>query len=119
MAEVRRFLIVMDLENSTASRLQETVPRFLKLLEEISVEAPVQQAFHSTARDIFGYVIRSKMNAAQIHASIETPQRKSHFVSGFVEPFLFHNDNVLVLEIGDDFYFSGGMSRLGAWLQHH
>lgn len=114
----KQFLIVIQLGNTEVSRLQSLVPRLQEHLARISTE-PVEQAFRSVTADLFGYVIRSRMVAGQIAASIETPQKDDSLFAPTVSPLLDGRDNLFVVELGEDTETRRGFNRLGAWLQHH
>jgi hypothetical protein len=104
-----RFLVIVMLGNTSVERLRTFVPALQRVLNATSTEAPTQEAFRSATADVFGYFIRSKLNASQVRARIDSPDPP---------PFLDNNDRILVLEIGDSFSAFGN-SNAWRWLQHH
>jgi hypothetical protein len=118
--ESRQYLVIVALYRYDASRLAEAGPGLMKVLERLSTE-PVEQAFRSVNRDVFGYLIRSDLVARQILSAVESPGRYEWLNKGKepIEPFLNNDDKVMVLSIGPEFGASPGLSRPIAWLQHH
>jgi hypothetical protein len=107
--ESARYLIVVTLGDSSRDRLMALAPDLMNVLKGLSA-GPVEQAFNSAARDVLGFLFQSKLSAHQIIAQVQSPNR--------VEPFLNNSDNLLVVQLGDD--FSGfGRSRAWTWLQRH
>lgn len=120
-SETRRYLVLLQLGNASPDRLKTVVPGLKSVLERLSTE-PIEQAFRSATADIFGYFIRSKRNATQISATIESPAKDPWFMKEgepMIGPFLDSGDAILVIEGGSDFCAGRGFTRVGTWLQHH
>jgi len=107
--EGTRYLIVLTLGDAAPTRLQSLVPALQEILKSLS-KTPSEQAFHSAARDVFGYFLVSALSAHQIKTRIEPPDRQ--------QPFLSSSDAVLIVELGEHFDASG-RSRAWTWLQRH
>lgn len=111
----RRYLVILMLGDANIQRLAALVPWFQRSLNAIA-DGRIQLAFNSAARDEFGYFLRSRMKAHQMIERLRSPggiRQEPLEVS-----MLTNTDDILVLEIGEDFSGSG-RSRAWAWLQHH
>lgn len=115
LAEARYFAVILELSDTRPARLATLVPLLKAQLDKLSTEAPTEQIFRSVNADIFGYAIKSKLNAAQIRAAIESPKDWRRPGTS-VEPFLFSGDHLLILEIGEDSLAGEGFTRFGTWL---
>jgi hypothetical protein len=107
--EGTRYLIVLTLADAAPTRLQSLVPALQNSLKDVS-RTQAELAFHSAARDVFGYFVVSTLSAQQIKAMIESPDSR--------QPFLNNSDAVLITELGEHFAASG-RSRAWTWLQRH
>lgn len=118
--EGKQFLIIFHLRDNTSKRLAEDVPKMQAALGDISTE-PVELAFRSDARDIFGFGIRTKRPAGEITAILENPGKREQLrgESETKEPFLYSNDNVLILELAKDKDGRRGFSRFTNWMDYH
>ena len=119
--ETNRFLVILRMGSATQERLGEVVRPFQEMLQWMSTE-PIEQTFRSVTADIFGYVLRSRLPVGVIRANLESPGKKSwqHGPEPPVQyPFLNNEDDLLILEIGEEFSASQGFSRVGIWLQLH
>lgn len=113
-SDTRRYLVLVQMGESSPQRLQMVVPRLQETLQRIST-AGTEQLFRSITADYFGYLIRSKMNAHQIAAAIESP---SPTIGRIVEPILDGKDRLSVHELGQD-HASRWTTRALTWLQRH
>ena len=116
MADARQYAVIVQLgRNTSPQRLAEMIPRLRDQLSALS-EGPPEQLLRSVTADLFGWLIRSKMTAPQIHAAIESPGR---YTGPKVDPFLDGSDGLIVLQVGPDFLAGKGFTRVGTWLQRH
>ena len=115
-----RWLVIVSANPATPARLAQIVPALLSTLDRMA-EGPVEQAFRSLHADHFGFLMRSRHKAHQINDTLRTPAKGSAWFGGegWVEPFLTNADQIMVLEIGDQFGGSTGFSRAFTWLQRH
>ena len=112
-----RYLVVIRLKDASPARLRKVVPDLLRVLARLSDGHPAEQVFRAATGDLFGYIISSKLNAAQIHAGIESPGG-SHRAKA-EDVVLEGGDAAFVLEVGNDFAAGHGFTRVGTWLQRH
>jgi hypothetical protein len=114
---VPRYLVVIQLKNASPARLRNVIPELLKVLTKMSGGHPAEQVFRSATGDLFGYLVSSKLNAAQIHAGIESPGDR--YMAKAEDVILEGGDATLVVEVGKDFTAGHGFTRVGTWLQRH
>jgi len=117
--EGKQFLVILSILPANPTRLSTLVPALKSVLEQISIE-PIEQLFRSATADCFGFLIRSRMNPAQIIAIIQSPQ-KHPWQKNFqpVEPFFAGQDHIAVIEIGSDNDATQGFSRALTWIRRH
>ena len=83
-----QYLVVLSLHVYSIERLTEVAPGLTSVLERLSTE-PIEPAFHSVPRDIIAYLVRSKLNAHQILAAVESPQQGLTGFSEITQPRFF------------------------------
>ncbi len=117
----RRYLVHIRLggDSATIDRIKSTAPEIKSILDQISA-GNCQFAYASHDGATFGFLVESRMPATAILIRLESPDKSkpadlTRTISG--SP-LINDDQLMVLEIGDDFS-SRGMGRAGTWLQHH
>lgn len=118
--DARRYLVMLSASPATPERMRSIVSNLLVMLTKLSIDEPLL-AFRSMGADYFGYFIKAKkFNSHQIRSLIESPGRwRARPDESQVMPFLSGDDQLMVLEIGQDFSTSQGFARQSAWLQHH
>jgi hypothetical protein len=111
-----RYLVVIHLKDASPTRLRKVVPELLRVLGRLSDGHAAEQVFRAATGDLFGYIISSKLNAAQIHARIESPGDRHRAKA---EDVVLEGGDAFVLEVGKDFAAGHGFTRVGTWLQRH
>jgi hypothetical protein len=90
--------------------LAAVVPPLQSQLASVSTVAP-EQVWRSATADVFGYFIKSSMNAGQISAALDKPAKIPAFLGG--------HDSLLVIEVGSEFNASQEFTRATTWLQRN
>jgi hypothetical protein len=116
--EGRQYIVVVSFYDYSNDRLADAGRRLIEALESVSTEK-IEMAFRSVAYDIIAYFVRSRISAHQIRAAIESPHRGRTPQMGAKEGFLTNEDQLLVIELGDDKDATQGLSRALTWLQRH
>jgi hypothetical protein len=118
--EGTQFLVVLDVTPCHQERIAVMVPQLRKLLDNISI-APVEPFFRSQSLDLFGFFIRSKLNANQILSAVESPQRSDFWHKNHeeFEPFLTSDDHVAIVQVGPECATRSGFTRALTWVQRH
>jgi hypothetical protein len=111
--DLRRYLIILQLGQTSPERLQQLAPRLQKVLSKYSSQ-PVEPAFRCITADTFGYLIRSSADARIICSGIKSPDPGS---PGGVQRFLKDSDQLLIVEIGEDSVVGNGFGAVEAWLK--
>jgi hypothetical protein len=106
----RRFLVVVRLGDTSPRHLSAVVPPLQTQLASVSAVAP-EQVWRSVNADVFGYFIKSSMNAGQISAALDKPVKMPAFLGG--------HDSVLVIEVGTDFSASQEFTMPITWLRRN
>ena len=101
----RRYCAVIQLRDTSVSRLGESVPFILDMIERWS-DRDYEQLCRSVTADIFAFVFKTKKPAGMLRAEFEECQGSKH------------GDSFIVFELGKD-CASFGFARPLAWLQHH
>ena len=94
----------------TIQRIRESAPLVKSAIEKLS-RNDCQLVFTSDSGDCFGYLLKTKLPAGVIRAELDGETQSSD-----TSP-LRSDDNVLVVEVGEDFH-GRGFSRAWTWLQH-
>ena len=118
----QRYLVHIRLGGTVPvrDRLAKDVPGIKTILEQIS-SGVCQLAYSSQDGGSFGFLVRTHLHATKIIRKLESPGDSSFFPDPnkpIKSSPLSNDDQLLVLEIGDDFS-SRGMGRAGTWLQRN
>ncbi|NMM45973.1 hypothetical protein HH303_15860 [Rhodospirillaceae bacterium KN72] len=105
-AKDRRYLVVIQLDRSSdLHRVGQVVPAILGILTNAALSAP-EQAFRSSDGQLFGFLLKSRLNSGQIRARFEGDTATNR------------EDGIFIMEAGED--FNGiHFTRAWTWLQHH
>lgn len=110
-----RFLVVMNLHDTSPRRLEITIPAVKSALENNS-DKGIELAFRSAHGDMFGYCIMSEKPAAHILRAIGTVTYHDGYLKN--APVIDGRDSLMIFEIGGDIA-ARGFTRLETWLQRH
>lgn len=102
--------MVIRLGDTSPRHLAAVVPPLQTQLASVSAVAP-ELVWRSVTADVFGYFVKSTLNAAQISAAIDKPVNKS--------PFLGGHDSVFAIEVGADFSASQEFTMPTTWLRRN
>lgn len=94
----------------TIQRIRESAPLVKSAIEKLS-RNDCQLVFTSDSGDCFGYLLNTNVPARVIRAELDGQTQSSGSSP------LRTDDDVLVVEVGDDFH-GRGFSRAWTWLQH-
>jgi hypothetical protein len=114
MADATKYLIIIQLKETTPARLATVVPSLQAELARMSDTAP-ELVLRSATADCFAFFIRSILRPGQIMSQLTAPGSK-YSSSGMI---LDGRDSILTMEIGQSFHATDGFSRAMTWLQRH
>ena len=121
-SEQRRYLVHIRLGGSkpTLERIRETAPGIKSILEQIS-GGDCQLAYTSHDGSSFGFLLKTGLHATAVVRRLQGPDRDDSWAHPD-EPVqgspLRHEDQVLVIEIAEDFH-GVRMGKAATWLQHN
>ena len=110
----RRCLLVIG---AASERIRDTAPGIKDVLEGIS-GGNCQLAYASHDGASFGFLLSTRLTAAQIINRLESPSPDGTPPEKLRGSSLQNDDEVLVLELGDD-YFARRLGRAMTWLQRN
>lgn len=116
MAELKKYLVHVELALATVERVAEAGAAVAGTLKEIS-KGEMTPAYRSVSHDMFGFFVQTSLIPAQIRSALNTPRFKAADPSTYYKPSAFRDgDRVLIVDVGKD-ALSIGKDDAARWLQ--